>query len=79
MKKILLAFAAGAFVYSCDLPQGGNKGVIKMSEDQVRYSDANAEKGTYVAPAENTTADSAKTPATQAIVTDSAAAPVQTN
>ena len=80
MKKLLLAFAAGAFLYSCDLPAGGNKAIIKMSDEQVRYTSANAEEGTFVAPPEKkTTTDSASTSTREAAVMDSAAAPILSN
>lgn len=38
MKKVLLGFAAAALVLSCKkVPEGGNKGVLKIEEDVERY------------------------------------------
>lgn len=57
MKKIVFAVAAASFLVSCGLPEGGNKGVIKMEEGVERYDDvagnhehgnANAEHKTAV-------------------------------
>ena len=69
MKKIVFAVAAASFLVSCGLPEGGNKGVIKQTDDVVRYDDVNAEAPTY-----KEKADSAKgvTPAVEVKV-DSAA------
>ena len=57
MKKTVL-------LVSCELPQGGNKRVLKQTDDVVAYNDPNAPEGTYK-PA----ADSAK--AVQPVVSDS--------
>lgn len=69
MKKIVFAVAAASFLVSCELPAGGNKGVIKQTEDVVRYDDVNAEAPTYKEKADST---KAVTPATEVKV-DSAA------
>lgn len=74
MKKILFTLAATAVLVSCDLPAGGNKGVLKKTEDVVRYSDAHAEKGTFVAQPDSTATDSVQAVAAP-VVTDSTAAP----
>ena len=37
MKKLVFAVAAASFLVSCGLPEGGNKGVLKKTEDVVRY------------------------------------------
>ncbi|WDT67481.1 hypothetical protein [Cloacibacterium sp. TD35] len=47
MKKLVFAVAAASFLVSCGLPEGGNKGVLKKTEDVVRYDDENAEAPTY--------------------------------
>jgi len=48
MKKIVFAVAAASFLFSCGLPEGGNKGVVKKEEGVVRYDDENAETPTHV-------------------------------
>lgn len=47
MKKLVFAIATVSLLVSCGLPEGGNKGVLKQTEDVVRYDDANAEAPTY--------------------------------
>lgn len=47
MKKLVFAVATASFLVSCGLPEGGNKGVLKKTEDVVRYDDENAEAPTY--------------------------------
>ena len=47
MKKLVFAVAVASFLVSCGLPEGGNKGVLKKTEDVVRYDDENAEAPTY--------------------------------
>lgn len=47
MKKLVFAVAAASFLVSCGLPEGGNKGAVKRTEDVVRYDDENAEASTY--------------------------------
>ncbi|WP_417428829.1 hypothetical protein [Halpernia sp.] len=50
MKKYILLLAVAAFVTSCQKIQpGGNKDVLKKTDDIVRYNDENAPKPTYVA------------------------------
>ena len=56
MKKSLILLASAILVVSCDIPQGGNKGRLKKTDDVVRYDDPNAPHGTY-----KPSADSAKT------------------
>ena len=60
--------ASVAMLMSCDLPQGGNKRVLKQTDDVVQYSDPGAPVGTYKASADTAkavqhvvAADSAKT------------------
>lgn len=60
MKKSVLLLASALFVVSCSLPEGGNKGRIKKSDDVVRYDDPNAPHATYEAKA-----DTAKTATVQ--------------
>lgn len=48
MKKIVFALATSSFLFSCGLPEGGNKGVLKKEEGVVRYDDENAEAPTHV-------------------------------
>lgn len=47
MKKLVFAVAAVSLLVSCGLPEGGNKGSLKKTEDVVRYDDENAEAPTY--------------------------------
>ena len=47
MKKLVFAIATVSLLVSCGLPEGGNKGVLKQTEDVVRYDDVNAEAPTY--------------------------------
>lgn len=56
MKKIVFAVAAISLLVSCGLPEGGNKGVVKQTEDVVRYDDENAEAPTYKEKTDTTTA-----------------------
>lgn len=55
MKKSVILLASAILVVSCDIPQGGNKGRLKKTDDVVRYSDPGAPQGTY-----KPTTDSAK-------------------
>ena len=57
MKKLVCAVAAASFLVSCGLPEGGNKGVLKKSEDVVRYDDENAEAPTHVEKKDSTVAE----------------------
>lgn len=57
MKKIVFAVATASFLVSCGLPEGGNKGVIKQTEDVVRYDDAHAEAPTHVEKKDSTVAE----------------------
>ncbi|HBR12635.1 MAG TPA: hypothetical protein DD740_10675 [Chryseobacterium sp.] len=65
MKKTVILLASVVLLVSCNLPQGGNKRVLKQTEDVVAYNDPGAPHGTY-----KPTADSAK--AVQPVVSDSA-------
>ncbi len=56
MKKSLLLLASALFVVSCSLPEGGNKGRLKKTDDVVRYDDPNAPHGTYEAKVDTTKA-----------------------
>lgn len=56
MKKTVILLASVVLLVSCELPQGGNKRVLKQTDDVVAYNDPGAPKGTYK-PA----SDSAKT------------------
>lgn len=47
MKKTVLLLASALFVVSCGLPEGGNKGRLKKTDDVVRYDDPNAPIGTH--------------------------------
>lgn len=67
MKKSVILLASAILVVSCDLPAGGNKRVLKKTDEVIAYDDPNAPHGTY-----KPKADSAKT--VQPIVTDSAKA-----
>lgn len=57
MKKLVFAVAAASFLVSCGLPEGGNKGVLKKTEDVVRYDDENAEAPTYKEKTDSATVD----------------------
>ncbi len=46
MKKVILVIAIAGFAVSCKkVPQGGNKGVLKMEGDVHRYSDDEMKDG----------------------------------
>lgn len=68
MKKIVFAVVAASFLVSCGLPEGGNKGAVKRTEDVVRYDDENAEAPTY-----KEKSDSAKVEKTSEVKADSTA------
>ena len=68
MKKLVLAVAAASFLVSCGLPEGGNKNVVKRTDDVVRYDDENAEASTY-----KEKSDSAKVEKTTEVKADSTA------
>ena len=70
MKKLVFAVAAACFLVSCGLPEGGNKGVLKKTEDVVRYDDENAEAPTYK---EKTDSATVEQPAAAEIKVDSTA------
>lgn len=70
MKKLVFAVAAASFLVSCGLPEGGNKGVLKKTEDVVRYDDENAEAPTYK---EKTDSATVEQPATAEVKVDSTA------
>lgn len=57
MKKLVIAVAAASFLISCGLPEGGNKGAVKRTEDVVRYDDENAEAPTYKAKTDSAKAE----------------------
>lgn len=49
MKKYILLLACAAFLTACKkVQEGGNKGVIKQTEDVVSYKDPNAPEPTFV-------------------------------
>ena len=54
MKKFVLLLALAVLVISCDIPQGGNKGRIKKTDDIVRYDDPGAPQGTYKPSSDST-------------------------
>ena len=70
MKKLVFAVAAASFLVSCGLPEGGNKGVLKKTEDVVRYDDENAEAPTYKAKTDSATVEQ---PAAAEVKVDSTA------
>lgn len=70
MKKLVFAVAAASFLVSCGLPEGGNKGVLKKTEDVVRYDDENAEAPTYK---EKTDSATEEQPAAAEVKVDSTA------
>lgn len=70
MKKLVFAVAAASFLVSCGLPEGGNKGVLKKTEDVVRYDDENAEAPTYKEKTDSATVDQ---PAAAEVKVDSTA------
>ena len=70
MKKLVFAIATVSLLVSCGLPEGGNKGVLKQTEDVVRYDDVNAEAPTYK---EKTDSASVKTAALVEVKKDSTA------
>lgn len=70
MKKLVFAVAAASFLVSCGLPEGGNKGVLKKTEDVVRYDDENAEAPTYK---EKTDSATVEQPAAAEVKIDSTA------
>ena len=70
MKKLVFAVAAASFLVSCGLPEGGNKGVLKKTEDVVRYDDENAEAHTYK---EKTDSATVEQPAAEEVKVDSTA------
>ena len=70
MKKLIFAVAAASFLVSCGLPEGGNKGVLKKTEDVVRYDDENAEAPTYK---EKTDSATVEQPAAAEVKVDSTA------
>ena len=70
MKKLVFAVAAASFLVSCGLPEGGNKGVLKKTEDVVRYDDENAEAPTYK---EKTDSSTVEQPAAAEVKVDSTA------
>lgn len=70
MKKLVFAVAAASFLVSCGLPEGGNKGVLKKTEDVVRYDDENAEAPTYK---EKTDSATIEQPAAAEVKVDSTA------
>ena len=70
MKKLVFAVAAASFLVSCGLPEGGNKGVLKKTEDVVRYDDENAEAPTYK---EKTDSATVEHPAAAEVKVDSTA------
>ena len=70
MKKLVFAVAAASFLVSCGLPEGGNKGVLKKTEDVVRYDDENAEAPTYK---EKTDSATVEQPAAEEVKVDSTA------
>lgn len=70
MKKLVFAVAAASFLVSCGLPEGGNKGVLKKTEDVVRYDDENAEAPTYK---EKTDSATVEQPAAAKVKVDSTA------
>ena len=70
MKKLVFAVAAASFLVSCGLPEGGNKGVLKKTEDVVRYDDENAEAPTYK---EKTNSATVEQPAAVEVKVDSTA------
>ncbi|GAB1357544.1 hypothetical protein SDC9_01474 [bioreactor metagenome] len=70
MKKLVFAVAAASFLVSCGLPEGGNKGVLKKTEDVVRYDDENAEAPTYK---EKTDSATVEQPAAAEVKVDSTA------
>ena len=70
MKKLVFAVAAASFLVSCGLPEGGNKGVLKKTEDVVRYDDENAEAPTYKEKADSATVEQ---PAAAEVKVDSTA------
>ena len=65
MKKSILLLAAAVLVVSCDVPQGGNKRVLKKTADVVSYDDPNAPHGTY-----EPTNDTVKVEAAHHVVAD---------
>ncbi len=69
MKKLVFAVAAASFLISCGLPEGGNKGAVKRTEDVVRYDDENAE-----APTHKAKTDSVKAEVTTEVKADSTTA-----
>ena len=70
MKKLVFAVAAASFLVSCGLPEGGNKGVLKKTEDVVRYDDENADAPTYK---EKTDSATVEQPAAAEVKVDSTA------
>lgn len=52
---MVFAVAAASFLVSCGVPEGGNKGVLKMEEGVERYDDAAGSHGNGVANAEHKT------------------------
>ena len=70
MKKLVFAVAAASFLVSCGLPEGGNKGVLKKTEDVVRYDDENAEAPNYK---EKTDSATVEQPAAAEVKVDSTA------
>lgn len=70
MKKLVFAVAAASFLVSCGLPEGGNKGVLKKTEDVIRYDDENAEAPTYK---EKTDSATVEQPAAAEVKVDSTA------
>ena len=70
MNKLVFAIATVSLLVSCGLPEGGNKGVVKQTEDVVRYDDVNAEAPTYK---EKTDSASVKTAAPAEVKKDSTA------
>lgn len=65
MKKSVLLLASALVIVSCSLPEGGNKGRVKKTDDVVRYDDPNAPKGTYKAVVDTTKAALVQTAAVE--------------
>jgi len=47
MKKSVILLASAILVISCDLPAGGNKRVLKKTDNVIAYDDPGAPHGTY--------------------------------
>lgn len=61
MKKSVLLLASALLIVSCSLPEGGNKGRLKKTDDVVRYDDPNAPHGTHEAKADTVKTTPVKT------------------